>query len=245
MNELELMLSGAGADIEWPATPDMTSGVAERIQRAPQPARVRRTRVWRPLAIAFAALLLLTATAAAIPGIREPVLDFLGLRSVKIERVPGPLPAAPGASLGLGNRTTLAAARGRLAFTPLVPAGLGDPTVYYEGFPPGGQLGLVYDKGTLFITEVQGQLQTQYLFKFVGPDAKVDRVRINGERGVWIHGQPHQFAYADKTGEIRDDTVRTAGDVLLWRNGDLLLRLEGARSKADALRIARSVRESP
>jgi hypothetical protein len=101
---------------------------------------------------------------------------------------------------------------------------------------------LVYRGGTLFLTEVQGKLDPRFMFKFIGPGAKLDRVDVNGERGLWIHGDTHQFAYADKAGEVRSDSVRLAGDVLLWRKGDLLLRLEGARSKDEALRIARGTR---
>jgi hypothetical protein len=72
----------------------------------------------------------------------------------------------------------------------------------------------------------------------------VSAVTVDGERGLWFQGR-HQYAYADRDGNIRSDSVRTAGNVLLWRRGDLLLRLEGARSKQEALRIARSVREAP
>jgi hypothetical protein len=197
------------------------------------------------LALALAGLLVLAGGAAAIPGIREPVLDFLGLRSVKIERVPRPLPVVPGARLGLGQRTALAAARPKLGFEPVVLSGLGAPVAWVERFPEGGHLSLVYGSGRILFSEVRGRLLRQYLLKFVGPDAQVDAVRVDGERGVWIHGQPHQYAYADATGDIRTDTVRFAGDVLLWRRGALLLRLEGARSKAEALRIARSARGAP
>jgi hypothetical protein len=187
----------------------------------------------------------MAATAAAIPGVREPVLEWLGLRSVRVERVPARLPEAPGSRLGLGTRTELDVARKGLGFEPvLLPARLGEPTVYFENFPPGGQLGLVYPHD-VFLTEVVGRLRTEFLFKFVGPEAKADALRIDGERAMWIHGKPHQYAYADKTGEIRTDTIRTAGNVLLWRRGELLLRLEGVRVKQEALRIARSVRAVP
>jgi hypothetical protein len=200
--------------------------------------------VRRPLAIALAVFLLLAATAAAVPGIREPVLDWLGLRSVKVERVPRPLPEPPGAGLALGRHTTLADALRRIEFKPVLPAGLGRPTVYYDDFPPGGQLGLVYRGGDLFVTEVLGKLERQYLFKFLQPGTGVSAVTIGGERGLWFSG-PHQYAYADRDGNLRTDSVRTAGKVLLWRNGVLLMRLEGARSKQEALRIARSVRVGP
>jgi hypothetical protein len=262
MTPVEQMLRAAGADLEWPETPDLAAAVAARIEGvsplqagdsdaaadprrvAPIAKRVRRIPIRRPLLIAFAALLLMAATAAAVPGIRNPVLDWLGLRSVRVERVPAPLPEAPGQGLGLGQRLSLAAARSRLGFTPVLPTGLGPPTVYYEGFPAGGQLGLVYPHG-IVISEVQGSIETRYLAKFLPPGTKADRELIRGERALWIHGAPHQYAYLDKTGEIRTDTVRTAGDVLLWHRGDLLIRIEGARSKRQALAIARSARAAP
>ncbi len=249
MTPLELMLRDAGAHADWPATPDLAGAVSARLAAGaparPQRAGRRRFRVERPLAIALAALLLLTATAAAIPGIREPVLDFLGLRSVKIERVPRPLPVVPGSGLGLGTELAFDTARAKLGFRPVVVDGLGDAVVYYDPVPEGGHLGLVYRGGRVLLTEVEGDLLRRFLFKFVGPDGKVDPVDVGGQRGVWIHGKPHQYAYADATGKIRTDSVRFAGDVLLWRRGNLLLRLEGARSKQEALRIARSAHEVP
>ncbi|HEX6712428.1 MAG TPA: hypothetical protein VF066_03545 [Thermoleophilaceae bacterium] len=246
MTPLEQMLRETAAELAWPATPDLAAAWADAAPATAPSQRGRRARfpMRRPLAIALAALLLLAATAAAIPGIREPVLDWLGLRSVHVERVPRPLPEPPGQGLGLGDHSTLAKAVARIQFTPVFPTGLGKPTVYYDSFPPGGQLGLVYGGGRVFITEVQGKLERQYLFKFLQPGTGVEAIRVNGERGLWFKGQ-HQYAYADRDGELRTDSVRTAGNVLLWRRGDLLLRMEGARSKREALRIAHSVREGP
>ena len=244
----EQMLRAIAADLDWPATPNLEASVVPRIEGVtllhPGDSRTRRIRIGRPLAIALAALLLLAATAAAIPGIRNPVLDWLGLRSVRIERVPRPLPQARGAHLGLGQRTTIDAIAKALAFRALVPTGLGQPTVYYEGFPPGGQLALVYPHGIL-LTEIQGQLETRFLAKFLPPGTKADRLTIQGERALWIHGSPHQYAYYDRTGALRTDSVRTAGNVLLWRRRGLLIRIEGARSKQQAVAIARSVRAAP
>ena len=205
-----------------------------------KPAR-RAPRLRRPLVLALAALLVLAAGAAAIPGVRH----FLGFGSVRVERVPKlPLKPGPGAKLALGTRTTLADAR--IGFQPLVPAALGrPPAVYVDRTPPGGQLSLVYRNGHLLVTEVQGRLRQQFLQKFVGPGTKVERVTIDGAPGLWIHGALHQIVYEDRKGLIRPDTIRLAGDTLLWHRGPVLLRLEGARSRAEALRIARSLRAAP
>ena len=250
MTQLELMLRDAATAIDWPPTPEIATAIVPRIRAAgvarPAARAPRRFRLRRPLAIALAALLVLAGGAAAIPAVRDPVLDFLGLRGVEVKRVPQlPFRTNPGARLGLAPRLTLAQARRRLAFRPLVPAALPEPAVYVADYFPGGQLGLVYRSGRLLLTEVEGALRSQYLQKFVLPGTKIDRVVVAGQRGIWIHGQIHEIVYVDANGEIRPDRARLAGDTLLWRHGRLLLRLEGARSEAEALRIARSVRAAP
>jgi hypothetical protein len=254
MTPVEQMLRAAAPELDWPDTPNLETAVRTRIQgltdlnpgdtAAGRRGRSHAIRLRRPLAIALAALLLLAATAAAIPGIRDPVLDWLGLRSVRVERVPAPLPQGPGRGLGLGRHMTLADARAKLGFTPVLATGVGRPAVYYEGFPAGGQLGLVYPHRVV-VSEVQGRLEMRYLAKFLPPGTKADPVTIGSDHALWIHGAPHQYAYLDRTGEIRTDSVRTAGNVLLWHHGDLLIRIEGARSKAQALAIARSARAAP
>jgi hypothetical protein len=243
MTPLEQMLRAAAAEADWPATPDLASAVVSRIEgvRPIQTVDTRRPRlrIRRTVTIALAALLLLAGSALAIPAVR----DWLGLSSVEVKRVPKPLPAVPGERLALGTHVPLDVARAKLEFAPVLPSGLGEPTVYYDPFPPGGQLGLVYPHG-IVITELQGHL-TVYLAKFLPPGTRMDRLTIDGGRALWIHGALHQYAYADRTGQIRNDSVRTAGNVLLWRRGDLLIRIEGARSRQQAVAIASSAREAP
>jgi hypothetical protein len=244
MTPLEQLLQATAAEVDWPATPNLEAEVVPRIRgvrpvQAGDTAAAPRFRFRRPLVIALAALLVLAGSALAIPAVR----DWLGLSTVEVERVPKPLPVVPGAKLGLGARVPLDTARAKLGFRPLIPRGVGAPTVWYDPFPPGGQLGLVYPGG-IVITELEGHLE-RYLAKFIPPGTTVDRLTIDGDRALWIHGALHQYAYEDKNGAIRTDSVRTAGDVLLWRAGDRLVRIEGARSKAQALAIVRSAREVP
>ena len=206
MNDLELMLREVAAEIDWPQTPGVTP-----LQLGD--ARRRRLRIGRPLAVAFAALLLLAAGAVAV------------LRGDNQARHPAVHHAQRG-------------------FVPLHATGLGKARVSREGFPPGGKVVLRYPGGVV-ITELQGRFVPQYLFKFLTPSARVDRLRIDGGAARWIPGELRQYVYADRTGAIRTDTVPSGRDVLLWNRGPLLVRLEGARTKAAALAIARGLRAGP
>jgi hypothetical protein len=206
------------------------------------------------LAIALAALLLLAGTAvAAVPSLRHSVLDWLGLRSVKIERVER-LPATPpGDILALGTKTTLADAAKQASFTPVAPAGLRPDAVYFAKDPPGGQVALAYKPragfpvvGTtglgMLITEFRGRQQSVYIQKALGPGTTAEAVTVDGAAGLWIAGEPHLLMYRDRNGSVQSYTPRLATNTLLWRRGELLLRLEAHVSKADALRIASSMR---
>jgi hypothetical protein len=239
VSELERAL--AGLEIEYPPTPALASAVRARVSGRPP-----RRLAWRPLAIALAVLLLLAGTAvAAVPDWRHSVLDWLGLRSVKIERVETLPPTPAGNVLAIGTRTTLAAAAKQASFTPLAPAGQPPDEVYFSGDPPGGQVGLVYTAGgrvRMVITEFLGQQQSVFIQKALGPGTTASPVTVNGQRGIWIQGEPHVLMYRDRDGQVQGYTPRLATNTLLWRRGELLLRLEAHISKAEALRIASSMR---
>lgn len=238
MRELEDRLRAMAHDGLFPPTPEIAAAVAARLRERPAARRARRAVSQRTLAIALAALLLIPAAAlAAVPSTRHSILDWLGLRHVRVERVPKqPATIEP----LLGTRATLAAARAGVDFGVLLPD-LGNPTaVYVQSNPPGGRVVLVYDR--VQVTELQGGDSQLYLQKLLGPDARIQRVRVGAARGAWISGRPHAVMYADRTGTFRDEPLQLAGDTLIWERDGLVLRIEGVRSKADALRIATSLR---
>jgi hypothetical protein len=251
MSELERALASVGAELDYPPAPALAAAVRARVEAAPAPRRTLGPR--RAVALAFALLLIGAGSAfAASPGLRHSVLDWLGLRSVKIERAQRLPDTAPGATLALGTRTTLDGARRTVSFGVLVPA-LAPDQVYAAAEPPGGQVALLYRPRPglpeanhtsvgLLITEFRGDLPFEYLQKTLAAGTTAERVTVNGGRGVWIAGQPHVVLYRDSSGEIRDYTLRLATNTLLWRQGPLVVRLEAHISKAAALRIAGSMR---
>ena len=56
-----------------------------------------------------------------------------------------------------------------------------------------------------------------------------------------IPGAPHEVLFQEENGQIQTDRVRLAGNVLLWQEGPVTLRIEGTRTLGQALTIARSL----
>jgi hypothetical protein len=252
MSDLERDLQALAVELAYPPTPDLAPGVRARLEIAPLRRRPALRRV--AVAVAVALLLLAAGAVAAVPGIRHSVKDWLGLGSVRIERVPKlpALPPSPGRGLSLGRPTTLAAARSQVAFPIVAPARAPDE-IYVAGSPPGGEVTFVYRPrrslppapGTntgMLITEFRGRQPRAYIGKSLGPGTTAEQVTLRGGHGVWISGSPHQFAYVDARGRAREQFLRLAGNTLLWRRGSLLLRLEADVSKSTALRVANSLR---
>jgi hypothetical protein len=233
--DLEQRLVALGAALELPPAPNVVPAVLTRLPER----RHRRRPARRTLVLALAATLLLAGGAMAVPPTRHEILQILGLRGVRIERVrqlpPGA--ASTGLRLGLGRPIPLSSARHAASFTALLPAG---SAVAYLGHDvPGGRISLLV--GRVLITEFRGTT-TPFIFKLVGPGTRVERVRVNGGLGFYLSGAPHQVLFQTDTGEIQADNVRLAGNVLIWQQGRLIIRIEGTRTPAAALSLARSLR---
>jgi hypothetical protein len=259
VSELERELRQLGRELDWPPTPDLATAVGARLRAAPEPSRRRRllppAGLRRSLAIAVVALLVLAAGVfAAVPSVRDSVLEFFGLQGATVERreqLPPPPKPHP---LGLGERTTLAAARDSLAFDPLVPEAAGEPGgVFVDAGVEGGVLSLTYPpteglpqaRSTrlgLLVTEFRGDLLPEYTGKIAGQATRIDRIRIDGNRAIWLEGAPHLFFYRPPGEEFREENLRIAQNVLLLERGQVLVRLEGAFDRDKAVELARSLR---
>lgn len=245
MPELELALADLGRHVEFPPTPDLAPRVRERLAERPEsrPGLTRR----RAVALVFALLAVAVAAVLAVPQTRAAILEFFHLRGVTIERV-GELPTVPLQrdfnKLFLGQKVSLDEARDRADFEVVVPEALGDPDgVYLQEAPPGGMVSLVYgtpEHPRALFTQFRGSVE-EVIFKKVAAATQIDSVRVNGEPGYFLSGNPHDFSYFDRRGEYRQEIVRLAGNTLLWERGPLTLRLEADINGEEALKIARSV----
>lgn len=261
--DLAQRLQALGAEIDFPPTPDVVPGVLARLpdgpgrrglgQRLPglghrlpglglRPSRYglgpRRASL-RMALVALAILCAVASAAMAVPSTRHAILRLLGLRGVRIERVGHlpPVPTSRGTRLGLGRPISLAGARHAADFTALLPPG---PAIAYVGRDvPGGRISLLV--GRELIIEFRATT-IPFLFKLIGPETRVERLRVDGGPGVYLSGAPHQLLFETANGSIRPDTVRLAGNVLVWQERGLTIRIEGAGTLAHALALARSLR---
>ena len=247
LQSLERQLAGLGARLAVPREPDLAAAGLRRLETVPARGRLPLPVVWtrRSLAIAIA-MVLLAATAA--------VATYFGVRGVRVrvgETPPPTATAGVGASLNLGARVELAAARDEVSFPILVPSDVGaaDETYINRAYP-GDVVTLLYrprpglpevatTQTGLLLFEFVGSVERNVLDKFADAD-QVREVRVNDGPGLWIEG-PHTIAWLGPSGRLMSDTVRLSGNVLLWQRGIVTYRLESGLSLQDALRIAASI----
>lgn len=269
--DLEAALTDLGGALAWPRpAASFATLVRTRIEAAPatEESAWRRWRGWfsapsgarpvrRSLLIAVA-LLLIAATVAAAIGLGLPGIRILfGPAPTASGQLPTRSPATGlpiGSSLGIGVVVTLDEAATLVEFEPRLPTreGIGSPDVTFVA--PGGRLTLVWAARPglpeisgapgigLLVTEFRGTVDTGMFEKQVIEGATVEEVRVGGQPGYWLSNAPHGLIYRDPSGTYVEESRRMVGDALIWRDGDLTLRLETSLGLEEAIRIAESIR---
>jgi hypothetical protein len=218
---LEERLLDLGTAIAFPATPPISTLVADRLRQPPPRLWFGRP-VGRALVLALVATILLVGIAAAFG------IGLGGLRLV-FGPAPSPLPSMV-AGPGLGEPTTLAEARDRVTFSLRVPGlpGLGDPDLVYLAEPPtGGAVTFLYrgrdgfpaDPATnvgLIVTQFRADIGPEIFEKLLNSGVRVTAARVGDQDAWWIAGGNHFFFYRDAQGNVVDTTLRLAGDTLIW-----------------------------
>ena len=260
---LERELRGLARAIDYPPAADLTIGVRNAVEAGPMPKR-RLLQVWTPdvgrrLVLAGAAAVVLAiAVLSFSPAAREAVADLLGLRGVEIRVTESPPPSAspPAGPLSgfmdVGERVALAEAREAVGFEIRLPTDqLGPPDeTYLSDDPEGGRVtsffrsgpGLprIYETGTgAMVTQFVGALDRNTISKLTAEDTTIERVEVNGHRGLWIEGDHLFFLYRSE-GTVIEETIRMSDSALLWQEGEVTLRLESGLSREAALRLAES-----
>jgi hypothetical protein len=262
--ELDATLAALGERLAYPRPTRLADALRARL-REPRAGRwwdaLRSPRYAFVPALATLAVMLLVI-ALAVPGARAAATDFLHAWGIDIFR--GPAIATPAVTAspraGLGAITTLSDARLRADFTLRVPTDqrLGAPDEVYRGLADATglhqRITLVYAQRpgiplshepgvSVLVVEFRGRPdETLIGGKGAGPDTKIESLSVNGGRGIWLEGAPHLFFYRDESGMIWTETLRLAGNTLIWEQDGVTLRLEAQVSRDEALQIAASFR---
>ena len=254
--ELERTLSEIGERLDHPAR-DMWPAVRARIgERRIQPWWSRLGMDRRTLApIAATLAVILVAALLLTPRIADALGHLLSIPGVQIYQVPQSPTARPNASAPTfaGQRVATAAEASRIAgFTVRTPAALGEPSAIYvetapvrvtivyasvKGIPVSAQAGV-----SAIVVEFKGTIETQIMAKAIGPGTSLDAVPLGSGVAYYLSGQPHQFFFRDPAGNLQPETLRLAGNTLLWEQDGYTYRLEAQVSRDEAVRIASSFR---
>jgi hypothetical protein len=258
MLELEQQLIALGAELDWPATPNLARSVRSRIAA---PLVLRAPWYQSRWAVAAAAVVIALAALAVYTPTREAIAGWVNVhvlfQRVPVLPTPSPRPSGPiGERLGLGQPTTLSEAQTRLTWRIAVPSSLGQPAEVYLQLPPigpaQGEVTLVYTERpgipvasqtgvAVLVTEARGSVNTNLFAKMLGPNTTVEPVTIAGHQGYWIAGSPHDFVFLDADGNFRDETMRLATNTLILDEAGTIVRIEGNLTKAQAVEIATSL----
>jgi hypothetical protein len=243
LSELEARLQAL--DVAFPSTPHIAAAVEVRLDAEQGPGRLPRRLGRRRLVLAVAVVVAtFGAVLASSAGARSAFLEIFGIDGAVVTRVEELPPVTPSDSLAaLGERVTLVEAR-RLAGFPLLRLpGDEDPDAIYFKRP--GMVSFVYGRDfdvRLILSQIDGSLDEAFLKK-VGPlGTVVERVRVDGEPGLLLTGEPHFFTYTSSTGTFEEEPFYLARDVLLWERDGRTFRLEGELERDRAIELAESLR---
>lgn len=230
MNELERRLQELGGEIAYPATPRFDLGFDRR------PVRLLHL---RPLALGLAILLAVLAGVLALsPGARSAFLEIFHLKGASVELVET-LPQVDVRPIDFGEQVSREEAERRVGFK-LVDLGKPDAVFVRDS----RMASLVYgpvEKPRLVLSELRGAVWDGFVKKVGSLGTRIDQVTVAGERGLFITGDEHFVMFLDENDAVTDEPTYLAGTVLLWNRGDLLLRLEGDLTRAEAVELAETV----
>ena len=213
----------AALPLAFPREPDLEARVLSRLERP------RRRWLFPALAVVAA-----TGALLAIPQTRAAILDFLRIGDVSVERV-GTQPRAPIREAQLGRPVSFRGAGAAVDFPLLAPDRGFD--AYLDGSVRGGMVNLRF--GGLVLSQWRGE-QLPFVEKQVGPGSVTVSLLVEGAPGLWIAGALHEIVYRDGD-EILFKSRRLAGNVLIWERNGITYRLEGARTRAQALAVVRDL----
>jgi hypothetical protein len=239
--------------LPYPATPNVLAGVRQRANRSPS-----SPRAYRRLAGVVIALLLVAASAMAVPQVRAAIAEFFQIGVVRIFPVaptvtptatgapttPPPTPTLLPSLLNLEGRTTLEEAQAEIGLPlelPTYPADLGQPDAVFVQEMGGTMVVMVWledndpSRVSLSLHVIE---QGSYAITKMEP-TRLEETTVNGNVAYWAEGP---YIVRLNNGDM-DQRRLIEGHVLIWSEGTLTYRLETDLSMEEAVKIAESLQQ--
>ncbi|MDQ3547479.1 MAG: hypothetical protein M3439_01555, partial [Chloroflexota bacterium] len=243
-DDIERALQHLAGQLDWPSEPNLRPSVRERLAALPERrsflARLRPATPYARVGWATATLVVLVTLVLTVSdSTRSTVADRLGLAGVSIS-TDSTATLTPGRNLSIGERTTLDDAIRRSGGTLILPPEtvLDQPDDVYvldqDGvmqvsyvYLPGPDLTEIEESGVgLLISQFDGNTNDSFIQKQLAPGTTIEFVEVNHQSAFWLTGEPHIFFYESPDGQIREETIRLAANVLLWELDGKTLRIE-------------------
>lgn len=261
-DDIERALHDLGAQLDWPAEPNLLPAVRQRLASQP-PCRSLLARLWpasAPSRLVWVSAALIAVVALVLTvsdSTRSTIADRLGVPGISITTDPTAT-LTPGGALQLGTQATLDAAIQRASDNLVMPPDtvLGPPDAVYvleqDGtvqvsyvYLPRSDLPEVGDAGVgLLISQFDGHTNDSFIQKQLGPETTIELTEVNQQPAFWLSGEPHVFFYEGPDGQIHEETIRLAANVLLWEQDDKTIRIETSLDRDSAIRIAEGMRST-
>jgi len=246
-NEWEQRVRETAVSFPYPATPDVSRAVRQRLTtRPPRISAVRRRAAW-----AVALVLLIIGGLLAVPPVRAAVWRIIRAGAITIfinEPAPTAVPPTPTLQpinefmFDLAEPITLAEAQAQARYPlqlPTYPDDLGEPDqVYLHGTAWPVTIIMVWlepgqpDQVRLSLYYIETD---NYAYKGI---ENIEVTTVNGQEAFWLEA-PHTFQLQDGRSPRR---LFVEGRVLIWWTDDgVTHRLESGLSLTEARRIAESL----
>jgi hypothetical protein len=195
------------------------------------------------VALALVAALALAGVAGAL-GFRLPGLEIIPVTS---------LPPA-GAALDLGSPVPLDEARAFDQPRVLAPAAMPRPdTAYVLGVrdhrivtlawrAADGASALVGSDLAMTLMAIPGTLDETLVTKLVGRGSTVEPVTVDGGRGWWISGAPHELMVVRPDGSVGVAYASLVGDTLVFERDGTTYRLTSTLGRDRTVEVAETLR---
>jgi hypothetical protein len=202
--------------------------------------------------LAAAVVVLLIVILVTPPG-RQAIARLAEIAGITIEFKQVPEVVTPPARV-VGEIVTLAEAQEALEIALRLPEAMDEPdSIQLTSWGGGRQVAMVWnadenlpeilDTGTgLVLVQFAAAVEQELLLKNATAATRLERVEVNGSDGFFLSGAPHVVFFKDADGLIIEDTIRLAGNVLVWEVDGITYRIESALSLAAVLDLAESLR---